>query len=159
MSQMRLTASRQPHRIRDIRARPGRSSFSEPLRGSMTVRSLLIPLTLLASITAGSAATASPVDVARKWGLLGRWDVDCANTVKQGGRNNLIAYEAPREGKLLYRRNDDPQDNYEIVDAKLGAGGVIVLTIEMPANKQTRELGITKLDRTPYRCPGAGAAR
>lgn len=111
----------------------------------MTVRNFLIPLTMLASITAGSAATASPVDVARKWGLVGRWAVDCANTVKQGGPHNLIAYEATREGKLFYRRNDDPQDNNEIVDAKLGADGVIILTTELPANKQTREMAITKL--------------
>lgn len=111
----------------------------------MTVRHLFIRLTLLASMTAGSAASASPADVAREWGLLGRWAVDCAKTVKQGGPHNLIAYEATREGKLFYRRNDDPQDNNEIVDAKLGANGVIVLTTEMPANKQTREMGLTKL--------------
>lgn len=111
----------------------------------MTVRRLLVPVTLLASIIASSAATASSIDVARKWGLLGRWAVDCGNTVKQGGPHNLIAYEATREGKLFYRRNDDPQDNNEIVDAKLGADGVIILTTHLPANKQTREMGITKL--------------
>lgn len=117
----------------------------EALQTSMTVRRLLIPVTLLASIIASSAATASSMDVARKGGLLGRWAVDCANTVKQGGPHNLIAYEATREGKLFYRRNDDPQDGNEIEDVKLGADGLIIVRVEMPAKKQTREMGITKL--------------
>ena len=116
----------------------------EALRDSMTLQRFCLPLTLLASIIANSSATAASTDVARTWGLLGRWAVDCANTVKQGGPHNLIAYEATRDGRLVYRRNDDPQDSNEIVDVKLGANGIIVLTIDVPAYKQTRELGIAK---------------
>jgi hypothetical protein len=97
---------------------------------------------LLASTIAGSANAASPAAVASKWGLIGRWAVDCANTKKVGGPHNLISYEARADGKIMYRRNDEPDDNNEITDVKLGENGMIVLTIVVPAYKQTREMGI-----------------
>jgi len=102
----------------------------------------MIPAALLASIIANSPATAASADVARKWGLLGRWAVDCEHTVTKGGPHNLISYEATREGKMFYRRNDQADDINEITDVKLGPNGIIVLTIDVPAYKQTREMGI-----------------
>jgi hypothetical protein len=84
-----------------------------------------------------------PAEVARKWERVGRWPVDCANTVKVGGPHNLISYEVTR-GKLFYRRNDDSKHSNEISGARLGENGIIVLTIELPAYKQTRGNGIAK---------------
>src|SRR6478609_3398423 len=105
---MRLTVSRQPHPdfliLYSGTKRP--LHILEALRHLMTVRRFMIPAALLASIIANSPATAASADVARKWGLLGRWAVDCEHTVTKGGPHNLISYEATREGKMFYRRND-----------------------------------------------------
>lgn len=88
-----------------------------------------------------SAETA--VEIARDWGLLGTWAVDCAEPPRQG-RGNTISYEATSEGHLIYRRDLDSSDNNEVTGARIEPDHMLVLSITMPHYRQTRENGIAK---------------
>ncbi len=61
--------------------------------------------TLAAALFAPSAAgaqTPSPLDVARSWGLLGRWSLSCGQPV--GDANPLVVL-SEREGRLIEERD------------------------------------------------------
>lgn len=100
-----------------------------------------VVVALLASSFPLAASAGSPVEVARKWGLLGSWAVDCsAAPVK--GRGAIISYETTAGGNLIYRRDHDPSDVNEVASARLEADGTLVLSIVLP--KSRRENGIAR---------------
>ncbi|WP_315765090.1 MULTISPECIES: hypothetical protein [unclassified Bradyrhizobium] len=88
-------------------------------------------------------AAETAVEVARDWGLLGTWAVDCAKPPRQG-QGSTISYEATSEGHLIYRRDLDSSDNNEVTGARIEPDHTLVLSITMPRYRQTRENGVTK---------------
>jgi len=94
------------------------------------------------ALMAGTASADTPADIAREWGLIGRWAIDCAAPVKRGA-NNSVAYEITREGQLIYR--SDPADRnraYVVMDVTRGENNMLILHTVFPDFGQTRENGI-----------------
>jgi hypothetical protein len=101
----------------------------------------LLLATLLASSVVPRAMAEDAADVARHWGLIGTWAIDCAKPAKKG-QGNTISYEITSDGSLIYRRDFDAADNNEIVQARVEPDNTLTLSIVMPAFNQTRENGI-----------------
>jgi hypothetical protein len=97
----------------------------------------LVTLAFMRCVSAGNSA-----DIARDWGLLGTWAIDCAKPTK--GKGNVISYEINSAGKLIYRRDHDAADTNAIVDARIASDHTLILSIEMPQYGQTRENGVSK---------------
>jgi len=88
---------------------------------------------------AASQASANPAaDVARKWGLLGTWAGNCAAPVK------LYSFEVSLRRKLIYRRDYNSAQKYEIVEARTGPDNTIILATRFPALKDIRESAMIK---------------
>lgn len=91
---------------------------------------------------ASSASAETAADVARKWGLLGTWAIDCAKPAKRRP-GNTISYEVTADGGLVYRRDFNPSDNNEVADARIEPDDTLILSIVLPQYKnQRRENGI-----------------
>jgi hypothetical protein len=111
---------------------------SSPLR--------LLPIVLLlASPFTSDAFADSAADVARDWGLLGTWAVDCSAPPVRG-RGTIISYEVTSDGTLVYRRDHDPSDVNEVAHARVEPDQTLVLSITLPKARQTRENGIAKTE-------------
>ncbi|MGL9620144.1 hypothetical protein QRQ56_19185 [Bradyrhizobium sp. U531] len=97
---------------------------------------------LILALMAGSAGAATPAEIVRKWGLIGRWAIDCAVPVQRGA-NNGVAYEITREGRLIYRQDPADRDRgYEVVEVTRGENNMLILHTEFPNFQKTRENGI-----------------
>jgi hypothetical protein len=111
------------------------------LQGSMfllPVR-LLLAAQLMLFVTPASADDAA--GVARDWGLIGTWAIDCTKPPKKG-QGNTISYEVTSSGGLIYRRDFDVSDNNEVTEARIEPDHTLILSIVMPQFNQTRENGI-----------------
>lgn len=110
------------------------------------VRSTLVAMVTLTMVTLAlsrSASADNPADVARDWGLLGTWAIDCAKPAKKG-KGNIISYEIGSGGELIYRRDHDTADINAVLDARIASDETLVLSIEMPQYRQIRENGVIK---------------
>jgi hypothetical protein len=109
---------------------------------SFPLRLLPILLLFVCPFTTDASAD-STADVARDWGLLGTWAVDCSAAPVRG-RGTIISYEITADGALIYRRDHDPSDVNEVTSARLEADETLVLSIVLPRAHQTRENGIMR---------------
>ena len=100
---------------------------------------LLLAAQLMPFVTPASADDAA--DVARGWGLVGTWAMDCAKPPKKG-EGNTISYEVSSSGGLIYRRDFDAADSNEVIEARVEPDHTLVLSIAMPQFNQIRENGI-----------------
>jgi hypothetical protein len=82
---------------------------------------------------AGSAASATPAEVAAEWGLIGKWATDCDSS----NRGSVIAYEIADGGRLIYRRPNIVGDANEVVRARRSSDGSLILWIKLSGG--TRE--------------------
>jgi len=101
----------------------------------------LVLAALLALILTSPASADDAADVARDWGLIGTWAIDCAKPPKKG-QGNTISYEVTSSGGLMYRRDFDASDNNDVAEAKVEPDHTLILSIVMPKFNQTRENGI-----------------
>jgi len=109
---------------------------------SFPLRLLSIILLFACPFTTDALAD-STADIARDWGLLGTWAVDCSAPPVRG-RGAIISYEITSDGSLIYRRDHDPSDINEVTSAHIEADETLVLSIVLPKAHQTRENGIAK---------------
>lgn len=108
----------------------------------MLLPRLVAPILIIVGL--GSPALAEDAaEIARQWGLIGTWAVDCAKAV-QAGRGNVITYEVSATGRLIYRRDLDAEDTNEVTDIQIDGDHGLVLSITMPRYSQTRDNGIDK---------------
>lgn len=105
------------------------------------IRLTLVAASMLASVA--YACADNPGDIARNWGLLGTWALDCAKPAKNG-KGNVISYEISASGELIYRRDHDAADNNAVRDARIASDHTLILSIEMPQYGQTRESGLNR---------------
>jgi len=110
----------------------------------MTFPRLLSIILLFAGPITSDALADSAADVARDWGLLGSWAVDCSAPPVRG-RGAIISYEIASDGRLIYRRDHDPSDVNEVASARIESDETVVLSIVLPRAHQTRENGIAKM--------------
>ena len=111
----------------------------------MTI-SIRVPVLALAGLLAAASASFAdtPADLARDWGLLGVWRLDC--TVKASRGDPDLKYVV-RDGKLYHERDwGDGGDSSEIISAKLTPEGGIDLTVKFTSLGQTREFIDVKQD-------------
>lgn len=110
----------------------------------MLIPRLAAPVLMIVSLGLPALAD-DAAEIARQWGLIGTWAVDCAKSV-QPGHGNVITYEVSATGRLIYRRDLDAADTNEVTDVQIDGDHSLVLSITMPRYSQTRDNGIDKLD-------------
>ena len=99
----------------------------------------LVALSILVLAT-GETRAATPAEVARKSGLIGRWAVNCAQPVKPGA-NNSFFYEITADGRLVHRRDSDLNETFDVVGLT-PQDDMLVLRTVFPKYRQTRENGV-----------------
>jgi hypothetical protein len=90
------------------------------------------------------ATTRSPVEVARDWGLLGSWRINCGAPASQ---NNVTVTYADVGGSLFYQRdNGEAQDSNPVISAIVTPDDQMEYVIDLVAAKQKRRNVIVKAD-------------
>jgi hypothetical protein len=92
--------------------------------------------------TALAAAAQTTAEVARKWGLLGTWRLDC--TQPRSESNPDLAY-AVRDGKLFHDRDfGKNRDSSAVMTAVVKADKSIEVVVKFDSLKQTRQFSLMK---------------
>lgn len=92
--------------------------------------------------TAQAAAAQTTAEVARKWGLLGTWRLDC--TQPRSESNPDLAY-AVRDGKLFHDRDfGKNRDSSAVVTAVVKADKSIEVVVNFVSLRQTRQFALMK---------------
>jgi len=100
---------------------------------------------ILFSTLAGTASAETAAETAGKWGLIGRWSLDCGLPADRD-RGAVLAYEVGTDGRLMYRRDfGDSTDTADVIAAEISADNLLNLRVFFPKLKQTREYGL-KMD-------------
>jgi hypothetical protein len=104
----------------------------------------LVPaIALFGVATAASAATVA--EIASRWGLIGRWSLDC-RIPPDHDRGAVLSYQITGRNKLVLHRDfGDSEDNAEVIAAEISADNRLDLRIHFHELRQTRELGLTRL--------------
>lgn len=104
----------------------------------------LVPaIALFAVATAASAATVA--ETASRWGLIGRWSLDC-RIPPDHDRGAVLSYQIRDRNKLMLHRDfGDSEDEAEVVAAAISDGNRLDLRIYFPQLGQTREVGLARL--------------
>jgi hypothetical protein len=102
----------------------------------------LLPAIIVFAMWAGTALAETAAETARKWGLIGRWSLDCA-LAPDHDRGAVLAYEVADDGRLVYRRDfGDSADSADVIAAEISADKLLNLRVFFPKLKQTREYGL-----------------
>jgi hypothetical protein len=102
----------------------------------------LLPVIIVFAMWAGTAAAETAAETARRWGLIGRWSLDCA-LPPDHDRGAVLAYEIVDGGRLVYRRDfGDSTDSADVIAAEISADKLLNLHVFFPKLKQTREYGL-----------------
>ena len=125
----------------------------------MCVARLLPAIALFAAATAASAATVA--ETASRWGLIGRWSLDC-HIPPDHDRGAVLSYQVTDRNKLVLHRDfGDSEDEAEVIAADISGDNQLNLRIYFPQLRQTRELGLARLPdgaiRTVYNRASKGA--
>lgn len=103
----------------------------------------LLPALLLTCVAAGARAETT-AEIAGKWGLIGRWSVDCG-LPPDHDRGAVLSYEVAGDGKVtLHRDFGDAEDDAEVIAADISADNLLNLRVYFPRLKQTREFGLRR---------------
>jgi hypothetical protein len=102
----------------------------------------ILPAIILFSALAGTASAETAAETASKWGLIGRWSLDCGLPPDRN-RGAVLAYEVGTDGRLLYRRDfGDTTDSADVIAAAISADKLLNLRVFFPQLKQIREYGL-----------------
>ena len=102
----------------------------------------LLPVIIVFAMWAGTASAGTAAETARKWGLIGRWSLDCALPPDRN-RGAVLAYEVADDGRLVYRRDFGAStDGADVIAAEISADQLLNLRVFFPKLKQTREYGL-----------------
>jgi hypothetical protein len=109
----------------------------------MLARARTIAIALLVAIAAGPGAQAqTTAEVARKWGLIGTWRLDC--TRPRSGDNPDLAYVV-RDGKLFHDRHfGNNGDSNAVITAVVKANKAIEVVVKFDSLNQTRQFALMK---------------
>jgi hypothetical protein len=101
----------------------------------------LVPLFLVTFVATGASAT-TVAETAGRWGLIGRWALDCS-LPPDHDRGAVLRYQVVGRGKVVLRRDfGDGEDRADVTAAAISADNVLNLRIYFPQLKQMRELGL-----------------
>jgi len=110
-------------------------------RGVTVHQSAVLLLFALIGIGVASQASLaqSNVDVAKNWGLLGTWRLDCTHPPS---RSNPDQKYVVREGKLFHERGfGDMSDSHKVIAATLRPDGSLELIVDFTEFHETRQYG------------------
>ena len=102
---------------------------------------------LLALVLAHALPPAASADTVaqtvQKWGLIGRWSLDCSLKPDRD-KGTVLAYEIAGDSRVVYRRDfGGTTDESEVLSAEISAVRTwLNLRVSFPSLKQTRELGL-----------------
>jgi hypothetical protein len=89
-----------------------------------------------------AAQAQTTAEVARKWGLLGTWRLDC--TQPRSSQNPDLIYVV-RDGKLFHDRDFvDSRDSSAVMTATLKADKSLEIVVSFQSLKQTRQFSFMK---------------
>jgi len=101
-----------------------------------------LPVAIVFAMWAGTASAETVAETARRWGLIGRWSLDCALPPDRD-RGAVLAYEVTNDGRLVYRRDfGDTTDSADVIAAEISVDKLLNLRVFFPKLKQTREYGL-----------------
>jgi hypothetical protein len=101
-----------------------------------------LPAIIAFAMWAGTASAETVADTATRWGLIGRWSLDCGLPPDRD-RGAVLAYEVADDGRLIYRRDfGDSTDDADVIAAEISADKLLNLRVFFPKLKQTREYGL-----------------
>jgi hypothetical protein len=102
----------------------------------------LLLVIILFSTLAGTASAETAAETASRWGLIGRWSLDCGLPPDRD-RGAVLAYEIGDDGRLAYRRDfGDSTDSADVIAAEISVDNLLNLRVFFPKLKQTREYGL-----------------
>lgn len=102
----------------------------------------LLPAIIVFAMWVGTASAETVADTATRWGLIGRWSLDCGLPPDRD-RGAVLAYEVADDGRLIYRRDfGDSTDDADVIAAEISADKLLNLRVFFPKLKQTREYGL-----------------
>jgi hypothetical protein len=102
----------------------------------------LVPVIVVFLMFACGASAESAAETAGRWGLLGRWSLDCSLPPDRD-RGAVLAYEITEGGKLIHRRDfGSTMDIADVIGADVSAEGVLNLRIFFPQMNLIREFGL-----------------
>jgi len=94
------------------------------------------------AMAAGTASADSAAETASRWGLIGRWSLDCS-LPPDHDRGAVLAYEIADDGRLVYLRDfGDSTDSADVIAAEVSADNLLNLRVFFPGLKQTRDYGL-----------------
>jgi hypothetical protein len=112
------------------------------MRCQMLPTTLAIAIAMAAGALAAPAMAETPLESAKRWGLMGTWKVDCAAPTSQS--NGALSYAA-RGGKLIHDRSFGKSgDSHVVSQANILASGELELLITFDNLKQTRRFRLKK---------------
>jgi hypothetical protein len=102
-----------------------------------------VAFALLLVVVAGQAAQAqTTAEVARKWGLVGTWRLDC---VQPRSQSNPDLNYVVRGGKLFHDRDfGNNQDSSAVMTAVVKADKSLEIVVKFDSLKQTRQFALMK---------------
>jgi hypothetical protein len=102
----------------------------------------LLPLIILFATLTGTASAETAAEIASKWGLIGRWSLECG-LPPDHDRGAVLAYEISADGRLVHRRDfGDSADTADVIAAQISADNLLNLRVFFPKLKQIREYGL-----------------
>jgi len=101
-----------------------------------------LPVIILFAMAAGTASAESAAETASRWGLIGRWSLDCS-LPPDHDRGAVLAYEIADDGRLVYLRDfGDSSDSADVIAAQVSPDNLLNLRVFFPRLKQTRDYGL-----------------
>ena len=100
--------------------------------------------TIVLVIVPDAASAATVAETASRWGLIGRWSIDC-HVPPDHDRGAVLSYQiAGRDKLVLHRDFGDSEDQASVTAADISDDNLLNLRIYFPLLKQTRELGLKR---------------
>jgi hypothetical protein len=146
------------HRWRDAESQTSRAVGAQEDRGFKTLNGFvvrpvsalrgsaaLLPATLLFTLAAGGVSAGTVAETASRWGLIGRWSIDC-RIAPDHDRGAVLSYQVVGRSKVVLHRDfGDSEDQADVIAAQISGDNLLDLRIYFPLLKQTRELGLRRL--------------
>jgi len=120
----------------------GRCARSSGVRELNEYLVRLIPALSLFFVATCAASAGTVAETATKWGLIGRWSLDCKLPLDHD-RGAVLSYEVGDSGRVMLHRDfGDGEDEAEVTAADISDDNLLNLRIYFPQLKLTRELGL-----------------
>jgi hypothetical protein len=96
-------------------------------------------------VVGGTASATTVAETASRWGLIGRWSIDCG-IAPDHDRGAVLSYQIIGRNKVVLHRDfGDSEDEADVTAAEISDNNLLSLRIYFRELGQTRELGLQRL--------------